>query len=153
MVDGHDEPRRIRRTARILVFDESGALLLLKTHWGRRTLAARWLTPGGGIDPGETAHEAAVRELFEETGQRVGSLGEPVAHRLIELPPAEEYQARDATYFVLRTRRFEVADHDWTDSERGDIVGIRWFTPEELAVSGDDFDPEDVRGILAELRS
>ena len=29
-----------------------------------------WELPGGMIDPGETAREAAVRELFEETGQR-----------------------------------------------------------------------------------
>ena len=32
---------------------------------------ACWEIPGGLIDPGETAREAAIRELFEETGQRV----------------------------------------------------------------------------------
>ena len=31
---------------------------------------ACWEIPGGLIDPGETAREAAIRELFEETGQR-----------------------------------------------------------------------------------
>src|SRR5690606_42109346 len=30
-----------------------------------------WFTVGGGIDPGETPHQAAVRELFEETGLRL----------------------------------------------------------------------------------
>ena len=43
---------RTRRTARILAIDEQGAVLLMKTHWGRRTRPERWLTPGGGIDPG-----------------------------------------------------------------------------------------------------
>lgn len=143
---------RTRATARILVLDDTGAILLMKTHWGRRTLPARWLTPGGGIDPGEDAPAAAVRELFEETGHRVTGLGEPVAFRRIELPPAEEYQVREATYFVLRTPRFAVATDDWTESERGDIVDVRWFSPEELAASTDEFDPEDVRGILAALR-
>lgn len=144
---------RTRRTARILVLDDDGAILLMKTHWGRRTLPARWLTPGGGIDAGEDAHTAAVRELFEETGHRVAALGEPAAHRRIDLPAAEEYQVREATYFVLRTPRFAIADDDWTDSERDDIVGVHWFTPDELAASTDDFDPEDVRGILAALRA
>ena len=30
--------------------------------------AGRWLLPGGGIEVGEPAHEAAVRETYEETG-------------------------------------------------------------------------------------
>lgn len=30
-----------------------------------------WELPGGKVDPGETAREAAVREVYEESGQRV----------------------------------------------------------------------------------
>ncbi len=33
-----------------------------------------WELPGGMIDPGESAREAAVRELDEESGQRADSL-------------------------------------------------------------------------------
>lgn len=146
------EPKT-RRTARVLVFDEDGALLLMKQHWGRRVRPARWLTVGGGIDPGEDAATAAVRELYEETGLRVDAVGAPVAFREIELPPAEEYEHRTAVYFVLRTSRFEIAREAWTETERDDIVDVRWFSPAELAASDDAFDPEDVRGIVAGLGS
>ncbi len=30
-----------------------------------------WTPPGGGVEPGETAEEAIVREVFEETNMRV----------------------------------------------------------------------------------
>src|SRR5580692_3541748 len=35
---------------------------------GRRIVVAGWQMPQGGIDPGETPAEAALRELQEETG-------------------------------------------------------------------------------------
>lgn len=141
----------VRHTARILVLDEDGAILLLKTHWSRRILPERWLTPGGGVDPGEDVHTAAVRELFEETGLRVKSLGAPVWHERRRLPPGHEFDETDATYFLLRTPRFDISRADWTDSELDDIVGIHWFSPDELAVSTDEFDPENVRHILTRL--
>ena len=141
----------VRHTARILLLDEEGAILLMKTHWSRRILPERWLTPGGGVDPGEDVATAAVRELFEETGLHVDSLGPPVWHEHRALPPGHEFDETDATYFLLRTPRFEVSHDAWTDSEHDDIVDIRWFTPQELAASTDEFDPEDVRGILARV--
>ncbi|MGC5171326.1 NUDIX hydrolase [Micromonospora sp. DT81.3] len=141
----------LRRTARILVLDREDAILLLKTHWSRRILPERWLTPGGGVDPGEDVHAAAIRELFEETGLRVPSLGDPVWHERRPLPAGHEFDETDATYFLLRTHRFEIVRDDWTESEHDDIVDIRWFTPQELAASTDEFDPEDVRAILARV--
>lgn len=48
---------------RALVRDTAGRVLLV-----RHTYASGWHFPGGGVDPGESVREAAVRELREETG-------------------------------------------------------------------------------------
>jgi 8-oxo-dGTP diphosphatase len=43
-----------------------GALLLIRR--GHAPSRGRWSLPGGRVEPGETAHEALVREIAEETG-------------------------------------------------------------------------------------
>jgi ADP-ribose pyrophosphatase YjhB (NUDIX family) len=49
-----------------IVRDEAGRLLLIeRAHDPAR---GRWSLPGGRVEPGETAAEAAVREVREETG-------------------------------------------------------------------------------------
>lgn len=47
----------------IVFNDDKTAILAVK-----RCDIPIWVLPGGGIDPGETAEEAVVREILEETG-------------------------------------------------------------------------------------
>jgi 8-oxo-dGTP pyrophosphatase MutT (NUDIX family) len=52
-----------------IVTDEHGCYLMgIRT--GKDKDAGKWALPGGKIDKGETPEEAAVRELYEETGVR-----------------------------------------------------------------------------------
>ena len=48
------------------IFDERGRILLT-----RRVDNGQWCLPGGGMEPGESAAEACVREVLEETGLSV----------------------------------------------------------------------------------
>lgn len=57
--------RRMVLGARAALIDGDRVLLL------RHTYMPGWHFPGGGVEPGETAEEAARRETEEETGLRV----------------------------------------------------------------------------------
>ena len=61
-----------RRAARVLLVDEAGRVLLQNCCDPADPAAGSWWnTMGGGIDPGETPEQAAVREVHEETGWHV----------------------------------------------------------------------------------
>lgn len=74
------------------IFDESRAKLLLT----RRTDNEQWCLPGGGMEPGESAAEACVREVMEETGLQgtahklIGVYSTP--HRIIAYGEINRYQ-------------------------------------------------------------
>ena len=50
-----------------IIFDENRGKVLLT----QRSDNGRWCLPGGGMDPGESASEACIRETMEETGLEV----------------------------------------------------------------------------------
>lgn len=60
---------------RALVIDGEGRVLLVKHSY-----VSGWYLPGGGVEPGETLHEALERELFEEGNVRL--TGAPALHGL-----------------------------------------------------------------------
>lgn len=76
----HHVVRMPHEAAGAVVHDPSLGVLLLWRHrfitdtWG-------WEVPAGRIDPGETAPEAAAREVLEETGWRPGPLSPLVTYQ------------------------------------------------------------------------
>ncbi|MBF4599441.1 NUDIX domain-containing protein [Frigoribacterium sp. VKM Ac-1396] len=113
---------------------------------------ARWITPGGGVDPGETHVEAAVRELHEETGQVVTEVGDVVRVDDFEVPWDDaDHTHGHAEFFVVRLPHFEVVDDDWTDDERNDILASRWFTLDELTNTHEPVEPADLADLMRQV--
>jgi 8-oxo-dGTP pyrophosphatase MutT (NUDIX family) len=59
--------------ARPAGWSTAAALLLTKRTGALRAHAGQWALPGGRIDDGETPEQAALRELHEEVGLRLGT--------------------------------------------------------------------------------
>ena len=57
---------RIREAVRALVIDPQHRVLLVRFEFPRS--GTRWALPGGGLEPGESDHDALRRELAEELG-------------------------------------------------------------------------------------
>ena len=67
---------RLRRSARVLLFDPDGALLLIRfAAEAEGKPFVFWVTPGGEVESGEADLAAAARELHEELGIRPGLVG------------------------------------------------------------------------------
>ena len=63
------QPLEDRKAAAVaIVVIESSGVILTKRARGLRAHAGQWALPGGRLDPGETAVDAAGRELREELG-------------------------------------------------------------------------------------
>ena len=58
---------RIRPSARAVIIDPEGRVLLVRFEFPRGTV---WATPGGGQEPGEDDEATIRRELDEEVGLR-----------------------------------------------------------------------------------
>lgn len=114
---------RVRVVAAVI--ERDGRLLLCRRPEGKRH-AGLWEFPGGKLLPGESILEAARRELAEELGVEVLSVGE----RLLELPDP-------GSPFVIEFHPVEIAG----EPEPLEHDEILWALPTELA--GLDLAPSD----------
>ena len=144
-----DLPVRRRRAARVILIDDAGRVLLFRGGDPFRPEAGTWwFTPGGGLDDGETAEDAARREVREETGLTLTDLGPVVLERSIEFEIEGERFDQDEVFFMVTVAGFDVDTREWTDLERRLMLEHRWWTRDELATTSEMVYPEGLAQLL-----
>ncbi len=135
-----------RDAVRALLVDERGRLLTMRWERPGNTW---WITPGGGVENGESDEQALRRELLEEVGLREFELG-PLVFECIHVLPGKRRLIRQRDrFYLVRVGQIEVAAT--IDLLAENVTGHRWWTLEELEATDERVAPPQLAALVRSL--
>jgi TDG/mug DNA glycosylase family protein len=146
---GRSSGLQLRQAARALIVDIDERVLLVRFEWPDKSV---WAPPGGGIDPGETAEQAIVRELAEECGLRDFELGPCIWTRTHWTADIIGWGGQTERIYLVRCEPFEPAP-EWTPEQLAEegVTEQRWFTRTELVGGVRIYAPRRLPELLRDL--
>jgi 8-oxo-dGTP pyrophosphatase MutT (NUDIX family) len=136
-----------RSAARVLVLDPDDRVLLLRLHPAAGE--PYWITPGGGLEPGESHEQAARRELVEETGLRPDALHGPVHDEVADFEFEGVAYRQANRFFAARVGAGSVVEaEELSDVEQRLTTGWRWWSLAELDGTDETVYPETLPALL-----
>jgi len=150
---GKNAPVGVKReSSKVLLVDEQRRVLLFSgVDRTKPEIAPWWFAVGGGLEPGETPVEAAIRETREETGLTIDDPGPVVFTRSF----AWNFEGADYDqyewFFLVRVNAFTPSPDGWTETESATIRQNRWWSVEELRITDDEVFPDDLADQLERL--
>lgn len=119
---------RLPNAASVALIDRDRVLLIQRA---RAPWSGLWSLPGGRLEPGETAAEAAAREVLEEVGLRVFAL-RPLRRMILgDGRFVLQVFATEAFEGEVVAAEAEIGDHRWV---RLDDIALLQATPDLGAV-------------------
>jgi 8-oxo-dGTP pyrophosphatase MutT (NUDIX family) len=147
------EPR-LRRSARIFLFDPAGDILLIRFVVERENGPfVFWVTPGGEVESGEGDQEAAERELLEELGLRlplVGPVHEESGGTYVHL--GETVHNFDV-FFAAKCARDAPRLIGVTTDEIALMQEVRWWGLDEIEATEERLFPATLARVIRDLRA
>src|SRR5271155_3174876 len=136
-----------RRAARVVLLDPGNRVLLMRYDEGPPE-GTHWATPGGGLEPGESHRQAALRELAEETGWTDIELLREVHRNSRTIAWSDRLVQQDERLYLARTdqQTRQITGVDAMHRSDG-IAAWRWWTVDELTSTTEKIWP----AMLAEL--
>lgn len=128
---------------RVLLLSDAGRVLLVGSVNPEPGGPTVWVAPGGTAEPGETAREAASRELHEEVGLEVSP------EELVGPIGVSDRPGRHVVYFVHPLVDGYLPTVENPDAvERAVWVGFRWWTADDVEATRDVVWPSELAEVL-----
>ncbi|HEV2779212.1 MAG TPA: NUDIX domain-containing protein [Actinophytocola sp.] len=149
-----------RPSARVLLLDREGRVLLFNGHDPRRADESWWFTVGGGVEPGENLRTAAARELAEETGIKLPEdqlIGPMWRRRVVFSFDGRTYDGEEWFFLAFappangKPLEITVNTAGFNDVERHTIDGHRWWSADELRSTNETIYPVQLGELLPDV--